>query len=53
MGTNYRLAVETNPRSASARIALSYAQQAGFDLKGARASVEDACGWHPVSVEVM
>ncbi|MGE5283988.1 MAG: FecR domain-containing protein [Actinomycetota bacterium] len=40
-------AVETDPRSASARIALSYAQQAGFDLAGARASVEEAVRLEP------
>jgi tetratricopeptide (TPR) repeat protein/opacity protein-like surface antigen len=37
-----RKAVETGPTSATAHIALSYAQQAGFDLEGARASVEKA-----------
>jgi tetratricopeptide (TPR) repeat protein len=42
-----RAAVETDPRSASARIALSYAQQAGFDLKGARTSVEEAVRLEP------
>ena len=42
-----RKAVETDPRSASARIALSYAQQAGFDLAGARASVEEAVSLEP------
>ena len=35
-------AVAANPASATARIALSYAQQARFDLPGARASVEKA-----------
>jgi len=35
-------AVETGPSSATAHIALSYAQQASFDLEGARASVEKA-----------
>jgi tetratricopeptide (TPR) repeat protein len=35
-------AVETGPSSATAQIALSYAQQASFDLEGARASVEKA-----------
>jgi len=34
--------VETGPNSATARIALSYAQQASFDLKGARESLEEA-----------
>ncbi|MGD1969505.1 MAG: tetratricopeptide repeat protein, partial [Desulfobacterales bacterium] len=40
-------AVETGPRSATARIALSYAQQAGFDLEGARASTEEALKLDP------
>ncbi len=35
-------AVEAGPDSATARIAMSYAQQAGFDLERARASVEEA-----------
>jgi tetratricopeptide (TPR) repeat protein len=35
-------AVETGPNSATARIAQSYAQQASFDLGGARASLEEA-----------
>jgi Tfp pilus assembly protein PilF len=35
-------AVETGPKSATARIAMSYAQQAAFNLEGARASVEEA-----------
>ncbi len=35
-------AVESDPSSATARIALSYAQQARFDLEGARASLEEA-----------
>ncbi len=42
-----RKAVETDPRSASAWIALSYAQQAGFDLAGARTSVEEAVRLEP------
>ena len=42
-----RKAVEADPRSASARIALSYAQQAGFDLAGARTSVEEAVRLEP------
>ncbi|HLN90221.1 MAG TPA: FecR domain-containing protein, partial [Patescibacteria group bacterium] len=42
-----RKAVETDPGSASARIALSYAQQAGFDLAGARTSVEEAVRLEP------
>jgi Tfp pilus assembly protein PilF/predicted porin len=37
-----KTAVETGPTSATAHIALSYAQQASFDLEGARASVEKA-----------
>ena len=40
-------AVETGPNSATARIAMSYAQQAGFDLEGARASVEEAVKLDP------
>ena len=39
--------VAANPASASARIALSYAQQARFDLPGARASVEKAVELDP------
>jgi tetratricopeptide (TPR) repeat protein len=35
-------AVEADPKSATAQIALSYAQQATFDLEGARASLEKA-----------
>jgi tetratricopeptide (TPR) repeat protein len=35
-------AVEADPNSATARIALSYAQQSRFDLEGARASLEEA-----------
>ena len=35
-------AVETDPKSDVARIALSYAQQASFNLKGARTSLEEA-----------
>jgi tetratricopeptide (TPR) repeat protein len=37
-----RKAVEAGPESATARIALSHAQQAGFDLPGALKSVEEA-----------
>ena len=37
-----RKAAEADPKSATARIALSYAQQAGFDLPGALKSVEEA-----------
>ena len=40
-------AVETGPNSATAHIALSYAQQATFDLEGARASVEKAVKLDP------
>ena len=42
-----RKAVETGPNSATARIAMSYARQAGFDLEGARASVEEAVELDP------
>lgn len=35
-------AVETGPKSATAQIALSYAQQASFNLEGARTSLEKA-----------
>ena len=35
-------AIETGPNSATARIAMSYAQQATFDLEGARVSVTQA-----------
>jgi tetratricopeptide (TPR) repeat protein len=40
-------AVEAAPGSATAWIALSYAQQAGFDLEGARASLEKAVQLDP------
>jgi tetratricopeptide (TPR) repeat protein len=40
-------AVGTAPDSATARIALSYAQQARFDLEGARASLEKAVKLEP------
>jgi tetratricopeptide (TPR) repeat protein len=40
-------AVETGPNSATARIAQSYAQQASFDLEGARASLEEAVKLEP------
>ncbi len=40
-------AVEANPGSATAEIALSYAQQARFDLKGARVSLEKAVELDP------
>jgi tetratricopeptide (TPR) repeat protein len=41
-------AIDTGPNSATARIAMSYAQQAGFDLEGARSSVEEAVNWIPI-----
>jgi tetratricopeptide (TPR) repeat protein len=40
-------AVEGDPNSATARIALSYAQQAGFNLQGALNSVEEAVKLDP------
>ena len=40
-------AVDAAPESATARIALSYAQQADFDLEGARASLEEAVALEP------
>jgi len=40
-------AVETDPKSASARIALSYAQQAHFYLKGALESLKEAVELEP------
>ncbi len=40
-------AIDTGPNSATARIAMSYARQAGFDLEGARASVEEAVKLDP------
>ncbi|MGH8583553.1 MAG: TonB-dependent receptor domain-containing protein [Gammaproteobacteria bacterium] len=40
-------AVQAAPASATAMIALSYAQQAGFDLEGARASLERAVQSEP------
>ena len=40
-------AVQAAPESATARVALSYAQQAQFDLEGARASLEDAVKREP------
>ena len=42
-----RKAVETGQNLATARIAMSYAQQAGFDLEGARASIEEAVELDP------
>jgi tetratricopeptide (TPR) repeat protein len=42
-----RQAVERDPRSPAARLALSYAQQAAFDLEGARASVQEAVALAP------
>ncbi len=40
-------AVETEPQSSAARIALSYAKQAHFDLKGALESVQEALKGRP------
>ncbi|UCD79562.1 MAG: FecR domain-containing protein, partial [Desulfobacterales bacterium] len=40
-------AVDTGPNSATARIAMSYAQQASFDLESARANVEEAVKLDP------
>ena len=40
-------AVQTGPKSATALIALSYAQQASFNLEGARASLEQAVKVEP------
>jgi tetratricopeptide (TPR) repeat protein len=40
-------AVQVDPNSATAQIALSYAQQANFDLEGARASLEKAVQLDP------
>ena len=40
-------AVQATPESAAARTALSYAQQARFDLEGARASLEEAVKREP------
>ncbi|MGD9322029.1 MAG: FecR domain-containing protein, partial [Desulfobacteraceae bacterium] len=40
-------AVETGPNSATARISQSYAQQASFDLEGAKASLEEAVKLEP------
>jgi tetratricopeptide (TPR) repeat protein len=40
-------AIDTGPNSATARIAMSYARQAGFDLERARASVEEAVTLDP------
>ena len=42
-----RQAVDRDPRSPVARLALSYAQQAAFDLEGARASVQEAVALAP------
>ena len=44
-----RRAVAVDGRSATARVALSYAQQAGFDLEGARASLEKAVELDPTA----
>jgi tetratricopeptide (TPR) repeat protein len=40
-------AVEADPKSGAARIALSYVQQANFDLKGALRTLEDAVKLEP------
>jgi tetratricopeptide (TPR) repeat protein len=40
-------AVEADPKSGAARIALSYAQQSNFDLKGALRTLEDAVKLEP------
>ncbi|HJX17340.1 MAG TPA: FecR domain-containing protein [Acidiferrobacterales bacterium] len=48
-----RKANARDPESAPAWIALSYAQQAAFDLEGARASVEQALRRDPRNVLVM
>lgn len=48
-----RQANARDPQSAPAWIALSYAQQAAFDLEGARTSVEQALGRDPDNVLVM
>jgi len=42
-----RRAATSNPKSATAQIALSYAQQAAFDLPGARAALEKAVELDP------
>ena len=42
-----QMAVQAAPHSATAQIALSYAQQARFDLEGARASLERAVQLDP------
>ena len=42
-----RRSVSADPKSSSAQIALSYAQQAAFDLEGARASLEKAVALEP------
>ncbi len=39
--------VEADPGSATAKIALSYARQAGFDLEGALAGLKDAVNMRP------
>jgi tetratricopeptide (TPR) repeat protein len=41
--------VEADPKSASARIALSYAQQANFDLKGALNTLQNAVNLEPAN----
>ncbi len=42
-----RLAVAASPQSAAARVALSYAQQASFDLSGALGSLREAVKLEP------
>ena len=42
-----QMAIDSGPNSATAHIAMSYAQQASFDLEGARASVEEAVKLDP------
>jgi tetratricopeptide (TPR) repeat protein len=42
-----RKAVDADPNSAAARVAMSYAQQSRFDLEGARASLEEAVKVEP------
>ncbi|MGZ6201478.1 MAG: FecR domain-containing protein, partial [Thermodesulfobacteriota bacterium] len=42
-----RKAIESDPKSGVARIALSYAQQANFDLKGALNNLKDAVRFEP------
>jgi tetratricopeptide (TPR) repeat protein len=46
-------AIEINPRSAAAGLALSYAQQARFDIPGALATLEKAKEFNPESTEIL